>query len=388
MTPTSRPARSRLSRADLEAVLVTVRLAYEGLAQREAWVEMLRQVRQLFRARDVFLVRTPLELGGTSLSMTEGVDPGLQRRYSTGFTVPLTNPSIAAALELGREGTVVTSDIVPWQRMEKTDFYEVIRRPRGVRWEIVGGRATATDSRRYLTVNRHTSGPRFASREEALMDHLWPHVDQVLRLQDEGARREAEQRRLAGALQADPDGLLYLEGSGRVHPINDEGMELLSERGRRREARNVEDVSEPFRPVLQEMRLFLLRLGDPARPPVGLPPEREVRLPSLGPIRIRAEVCFESGIPRGLLVRCHPVRRLSRKDEVDLSGWGFTPREGEVAHALLQGSSGDEICRDLQISGDTLKSHLRHLRQKTGSRGRTQLMARLFLGPGSEDPRG
>jgi hypothetical protein len=127
-----RVAKAGLTRADLEAVLTVVRLAYEGLAQREAWAEMLRQVRQLFRARDVFLVRTPLEPGSTSLLMADGVDPALQIRYSTRFAVPLTNPSIAAVLDLGLEGAIVSSDVLPWQQMEKTEFYDVIRRPRGV----------------------------------------------------------------------------------------------------------------------------------------------------------------------------------------------------------------------------------------------------------------
>ena len=111
--PSLRAAKGRLSRTDLEAVLGVVRLAYEGLAQQTAWAEMLRRVRQLFRAQDAFLVRTPLGPDATSFLMAEGVDPALQTRYLTRFTVPLTNPSIATALDLGLEGTVVTSDIVP-----------------------------------------------------------------------------------------------------------------------------------------------------------------------------------------------------------------------------------------------------------------------------------
>lgn len=381
MPPSTRAARCRLSRADLEAVLNLVRLAYEGLARREAWAEMLRQVRELFRAQDAFLVRTPLQSGATSFLMAEGVDPALQTRYSTRFAVPLTNPSIAAALELGLEGTVVTSDLVPWQRMEKTEFYEVIRRPRGVRWEIGGGRLVATDSRRHLTVNRHASSPRFASREEALMDQLWPHLDRVLKLQDEAARREAESQLLSGALDTDPDALLFLQPEGGVRALNSRGMDVLSENGRRpREARGLEGMQEPLRAALREMFAFLSRLGDSTRPSVTMPQARLVRLSDSSTVRIRGDVRFENGAAMGVIVRCQQKDATPKPPEVSFADWGFTGREQEVARALLKGSTGEEICRFLGISRDTLKTHLRHLCQKTETQSRTQLVTRLFRG--------
>lgn len=381
MQPAAPAARSRLSRADLEAVLNVVRLAYEGLAQQAAWAEMLRQVRGLFRAQDAFLVRTPLEPGATSFIMADGVDPALQTRYSTRFTVPLTNPSIAAVLDLGLDGTFMTSDLVPWQRMEKTEFFQAIRRPRGVRWEICGGRVLASDSRRYLTVNRQASSPRFASREKALMDHLWPHIDRVLELQDQTARREAEIQLFSGALDTDPDALLFLHPDGGISALNGHGMDLLSEKGRRpREARSLEELREPLRAVLREMFAFLSRLGDSTRPPVTMPQDRLVRLSDSRTVRIRAEVRFENGVAKGVIVRCQQKDATPKPPELNFADWGFTGREQEVARALLKGSRGEEICRSLGISRDTLKTHLRHLCQKTETLGRTQLVTQLFRG--------
>lgn len=361
-----------------------MRLAYEGLAQQAAWAEMLRQVRALFRAQDVFLVRTPLEPGGTSYLMAEGVDPALQARWSARFTVPLTNPSIAAALDLGIEGTVISSDLVPRHRMEMTEFYESIRRPRGVRWEICGGRTKATDSRRFLTVNRNASSPRFASREEALMDHLWPHIDRVLELQDQTARREAEIQLFSGALDTDPDALLFLQPDGGVSALNGLGMDLLLEKGRRpREARSLEELREPLRAVLREMFAFLSRVGDPTRSPVTMPPDRLVRLSDSRTIRIRAEVRFENGVAMGAIVRCQREEPASGPPEMKFTGWGFTAREEQIARVLLDGETSEEICRSLGISRNTLKTHVGHLCQKTETRTRTQLVAQLFRGRNS-----
>jgi DNA-binding CsgD family transcriptional regulator len=381
MRPAVRAARTRLSRADLEVVLGIVRLAYEGIAQREAWAEMLRQARQLFRAHDVFLVRKPLEQNTTPLMMTTGVDPTLQTNYSARFLVPLTNPSIAAAVDLCLEGTVISSDLVPWQQVEKTDYFDAIRRPRGVRWEIGGICTTATDSRRHLTFNRLASSARFTSREEALMDQLWPHVDRVLKLQDQAAQREAEFQLLSGALDTDPDAILFLQPDGRVRALNSHGMDLLSENGRRpREARSLEEVHEPLRAALRETFVFLSRLGDSTRPPTTPPPDRLVRLSDSSAFRIRGEVRFENGTAKGVLVRCQRRDAESTVPEVNFAEWGFTSREQEVARALLAGSSSENICRSLGISRDTVKTHLRHLYQKTEAQSRTQLVTQLFRG--------
>lgn len=381
MQPAAPAARSRLSRADLEAVLNVVRLAYEGLAQQAAWAEMLRQVRGLFRAQDAFLVRTPLEPGATSFIMADGVDPALQTRYSTRFTVPLTNPSIAAVLDLGLDGTFMTSDLVPWQRMEKTEFFQAIRRPRGVRWEICGGRVLASDSRRYLTVNRQASSPRFASREKALMDHLWPHIDRVLKLQDQTARREAEIQLFSGALDTDPDALLFLQAEGGVRALNRHGMNLLSANGRRpREVRNLEELPGPLRAALSEMSGFLSRLGDSTRPSVTMPRDRVVQLSDSRTVRIHADVQFENGVAKGAIVRCQREEPAPKPPQMNFAGWGFTAREEQVVRALLKGSTGEEICDFLGISRDTLKTHVGHLCQKTETRSRTQLVAQLFRG--------
>ena len=89
MPPLTRAAKGRLSQADLEAVLGVVRLAYEGLAQREVWAEMLRQVRELFRARDAFLVRAPVDSCATAGSSRRRVAKAMVETQPTRKSQPL-----------------------------------------------------------------------------------------------------------------------------------------------------------------------------------------------------------------------------------------------------------------------------------------------------------
>jgi len=50
----------------------------------------------------------------------------------------------------------------------------------------------------------------------------------------------------------------------------------------------------------------------------------------------------------------------------------LTEREREVLRLLVQGHSNKEIGRDLQISEDTVKTHVKHIMAKLGVQSRTQ----------------
>jgi DNA-binding CsgD family transcriptional regulator len=125
---------------------------------------------------------------------------------------------------------------------------------------------------------------------------------------------------------------------------------------------------------------FLVGIAGPGGALAPLPPERLVKLSEAVSILVRCEIRFENGVASGLIVRCRPKAAGSAAGQVDLSGPGFTVREQEVARALLRGESGAEILHTLGISRETLKTHVRNLCEKTGTRGRTQLVAHLFGG--------
>jgi two-component system, NarL family, response regulator LiaR len=50
----------------------------------------------------------------------------------------------------------------------------------------------------------------------------------------------------------------------------------------------------------------------------------------------------------------------------------LTGRETEVLHLLARGLSNKEIARDLQVSEDTVKTHVAHILSKLGAQSRTQ----------------
>lgn len=60
--------------------------------------------------------------------------------------------------------------------------------------------------------------------------------------------------------------------------------------------------------------------------------------------------------------------------------FGLTRREEEVLVLLLKGCTRPEIARELFVSGDTVKTHVRNLYRKTGAAGKDELVETLGNG--------
>ena len=57
----------------------------------------------------------------------------------------------------------------------------------------------------------------------------------------------------------------------------------------------------------------------------------------------------------------------------------LTPREREVISMIAMGSTGEEVARELYISPDTVRNHIRSARDKLGAKTRSQAIALALL---------
>jgi len=68
--------------------------------------------------------------------------------------------------------------------------------------------------------------------------------------------------------------------------------------------------------------------------------------------------------------------RPSRADTVPTGA--LTPREREIVHLVALGAAGPEIATELQISHETVRTHVRNAMGKLGARSRAHLVARAL----------
>ncbi len=79
-------------------------------------------------------------------------------------------------------------------------------------------------------------------------------------------------------------------------------------------------------------------------------------------------------------VRISPLRAVApvaHGETSVLASFGLTYREREIALLLLDGASNDDIVARLSISPNTLKTHLRHIYQKTETGNRRELILKV-----------
>jgi DNA-binding CsgD family transcriptional regulator len=57
----------------------------------------------------------------------------------------------------------------------------------------------------------------------------------------------------------------------------------------------------------------------------------------------------------------------------------LSPREHEIVSMLARGDAGREIAAKLQLSGETVRTHIRNAMARTGTRTRSQLVAMTVL---------
>jgi NarL family two-component system response regulator LiaR len=96
--------------------------------------------------------------------------------------------------------------------------------------------------------------------------------------------------------------------------------------------------------------------------------------PEALPWTVRAVMRGEAAIPRSLVMA---LLELARSDVgMRPVRSALTPREWEVLDLMVTGASTEEISKDLVVSPETARSHIKHILQKLGVHTRAQAIAK------------
>jgi PAS domain S-box-containing protein len=104
-----------------------------------------------------------------------------------------------------------------------------------------------------------------------------------------------------------------------------------------------------------------------------------------GPVAVHWAASAETitGEQRVLFVALNASRwgaRFRRDMSVERPPRELSPREREVVHLVALGAAGPEIADELQISPETVRTHVRNAMEKLGARSRAHLVARALGG--------
>ena len=87
---------------------------------------------------------------------------------------------------------------------------------------------------------------------------------------------------------------------------------------------------------------------------------------------LAAAVVFVSDPDRNTSIAPHVIREL----------YGLTRRESSVAELLVRGLTVNQIAERLGVTRETIRTHLKRVHSKTGTRRESDLVRQLLMGPG------
>jgi DNA-binding CsgD family transcriptional regulator/PAS domain-containing protein len=286
----------------------------------------------------------------------------------------------------GREaGEVVTSEtMTPSSDSGQRTLYDDLLRRLHVR-HLLGATILRQDHQiSWVSVLRPGREGAFGNEETALLQMLLPHLQRALGLHARLARQGCRCAAMEEALDGIPAGILLLDRGGRPLFVNRAARGILDSRdGLSLGPDGLAAATGETNRELQ--RLIAQAAGMDRRPDsrsagaiaVARPSERRAFSVLVKPISA-ADSSSGRKRPSTVIFLIDPDRRVKADCDVLRSLFGLTPAESRVAVELMQGESVEETARDLDVSLNTTRTHMKHLFEKTDTHRHRELV-RLLL---------
>jgi DNA-binding CsgD family transcriptional regulator len=353
-------------------------LVYEGALEERPWHAFLGRLRDVMGAVATTLVLRPALAGRAGLVLTEGGSSEGIALYRDGLF--MADPFV----DLPPGEVVALHEIIALEELEQTELYRLCMAPGGL-YDSLGADLRIGDMlEARLRVARSRGARAFGASEKRLCAALLPHLERAIRIHARLHRVESERALYAGAIEQLAVGAIILDEDGGVVGTNELAAQILSRcdgidivngvlrvEGRREAAELKRVVSE----LLDERRsgkpgvVQALRIPRPSgKADLGL---------IVRPFSSDVTSQF-AHLPAVAIFISDPEERSQAPAQVLGKLFGFTPTEAQLALELANGLNLDDAARELGMSRNTARAHLRSVFAKTGI-SRQSALVRLIL---------
>jgi DNA-binding CsgD family transcriptional regulator len=235
-----------------------------------------------------------------------------------------------------------------------------------------------------VAVQRSPAQGHVGSAEIALMQRLVPHFRQALDVATRLKRAAGDGRSLEGALDWLADGVALVARDGAVLYANEALQDMVRGKGIAIKKGALAFASAEARWRFAEAlgAVARLREGDPDQAalrdfPVARSPGATPYLVSLRPLaRAAGDTETRDRAIAIVLVR-DPLRQDTAGLRLVVDMFGFTPAEAGLAHAIQAGIPLERYARERGVSLNTVYTHLRRLKEKTGGKRMSDLIRKF-----------
>jgi DNA-binding CsgD family transcriptional regulator/PAS domain-containing protein len=383
-----RSARTRRGYSGDEAKLLDlIGATYDAALEPDQLPHALARLARLCGGIWTPLAVIPLGQGGAALTVQNAdVDQGFLAFFHQNYTTPDRNPSIPLIMARPPGKFSLREEHFSDAAWERLDIFHDIYRP-------IGGYASLgvplLKTEHYfvpLGMVRPKSRGAYESRELKLLERAIPHLQRAMQILLRLGALEA--REAAGQALWDrlPFGVFILDEAGRVLWINRAGEAIaaandgLATRGGFLHAAGP-DQNETLHRLIGEAALTGTANGLEPGGAVSLPrPSLHRSLAVLvAPFRVeRSEYVMFSRRPAVVVLVSDPEAKPRTAPELLTQLYGLTAREADLATLLLEGLDLHDAAERLRLSMNTVRTHLREVFNKTGTRRQSELVGLLL----------
>lgn len=304
------------------------------------------------------------------------------------YQTPETNPGLAFCAATPSTAVASRDSFVPDRELERTKFYQELMRPLDL-WHAAVANGYSDQSLLAPIGFLRTRNQRpFDARDLEAIGALAPHFNRALRVMLQLKEMEARAEALAETNDRALTAILIINAFGRVAEANKLARVILEEAdglvirdGALRAARS-DDNARLVRLILEaaggiDGKLFIRKSGamEIARPSCRRPLALVV-----APTRGGAS---SFGLSHAVTVAfADPERAPEAEADLIARLYGLTAREAAVAALLIRGRSPSEAADELAMTENTIRTHIRHIFDKTGVERLADLLRVLMQGPG------
>lgn len=277
--------------------------------------------------------------------------------------------------------------LTPDRILTRTEFYSDVLKPQGLHYAAGGLFSRVGDTLYCVCVQRsRTRGPYDV--KAGMLRHIFGHLDRGIRLQ----RRleELESRESAGlsALDHLSTGVILMSGSARVVFMNQAAERAVSA-GAGLQVKNTELRAENAEAddILQNLISACVDLKKCTKrnlfPFLSIPRKRE-RTPLtafVSPVSNRLPLLNERHMDvRAIVFLQDPEQKTAATLEAIRVLYQLTPTQALLVEKLIQGVSLEDAAKDLGVSKETSRTHLKNVFKKTGTRRQSELVKLISTG--------
>jgi DNA-binding CsgD family transcriptional regulator/PAS domain-containing protein len=352
------------------------------------WPQALVGVTDLLGLSASAIVRTDLTCKANSVSMSHGVDPEAERLYAMGYG----NQDVYRPRFLrmqGRQGELLMGDeLCSVAEMKNTAFYEDILLKADIRlWCAV---ATECSEGIIENISFYHRWKEEAPGADSLKlaQAITPHLNNALRLRARLAQLEGLARDLYAALDQADTGIVLLDEHGCCAFVNRVAKQIFDQVDGLVFSKNRMVAMHPQeRSVLEEL-VHRAVAGVQKNKDIGAGTLRITRLRGRS-LHLRIAPFPSEHSPGGsqfaaIALIGDPDRAQRLPLQTIRAVYGLTPAEARLALLLLEGKSIAEAAQENEVSKDTVRSQLKQIFLKTGTRRQGELICLLASLPGGD----